>query len=87
MAGVATFMITGAGTVASPAPGSIFAFFAVTAKGSHVGMILGVVIAAAVTFGVASLLLGFGRLKSDQEPDENPEGAADDAEASRKENA
>jgi PTS system mannitol-specific IIC component len=87
MAGVATFMITGAGTVASPAPGSIFAFFAVTAKGSHVGMILGVVIAAAVTFGVASLLLGFGRLKSDQEPVESPEGAADDAAASRKENA
>jgi mannitol PTS system EIICBA or EIICB component len=87
MAGVATFMITGAGTVASPAPGSIFAFFAVTAKGSHVGMVLGVVIAAAVTFGVASLLLGFGKLKSDQEPEESPEGAADDADASRKENA
>ncbi|GGN45355.1 PTS system mannitol-specific IIC component [Actinoplanes campanulatus] len=72
MAGVATFMVTGAGTVASPAPGSIFAFFAVTAKGSHAGMILGVTIAAAVTFGVASLLLGFGRLKSDQEPAEEP---------------
>ncbi|MEU4625600.1 PTS mannitol transporter subunit IICB [Actinoplanes sp. NPDC023801] len=87
MAGVATFMITGAGTVASPAPGSIFAFFAVTAKGSHVGMILGVIIAAAVTFGVASLLLGFGKLKSDQEPDEPTGEAADDTEASRKENA
>ncbi|MBG0566320.1 PTS mannitol transporter subunit IICB [Actinoplanes aureus] len=67
MAGVATFMITGTGTVATPAPGSIFAFAAVTAKGGYFGMILGVVIAAAVTFGVASLLLGFGKLKSDQE--------------------
>ncbi|GAA1591158.1 PTS mannitol transporter subunit IICB [Actinoplanes couchii] len=69
--GVATFMIFGAGTVASPAPGSIFAFVAVTAKGSHVGMFLGVLIAAAVTFGVAALLLGFGKLKSDQEPDDD----------------
>ncbi|MEU4426973.1 PTS mannitol transporter subunit IICB [Actinoplanes sp. NPDC024001] len=67
MAGVATFMITGTGTVATPAPGSIFAFAAVTAKGGYFGMILGVVIAAAVTFGVAALLLGFGKLKSDQE--------------------
>jgi mannitol PTS system EIICBA or EIICB component len=70
MSGVATFMITGTGTVATPAPGSIFAYFAVTAKDGYVGMILGVVIAAAVTFGVASLLLGFGKLKSDQEIDE-----------------
>ncbi|GAA2717210.1 MULTISPECIES: PTS mannitol transporter subunit IICB [Actinoplanes] len=70
MSGVATFMITGTGTVATPAPGSIFAYFAVTAKSGYVGMILGVIISAAVTFGVASLLLGFGKLKSDQEIDE-----------------
>ncbi|BCY13547.1 PTS mannitol transporter subunit IICB [Actinoplanes sp. L3-i22] len=76
MSGVATFMITGTGTVATPAPGSIFAYFAVTAKDGYFGMILGVVIAAAVTFGVASVLLGFGKLKSDQELDE---AAADDA--------
>ncbi|HWS36564.1 MAG TPA: PTS mannitol transporter subunit IICB [Actinoplanes sp.] len=76
--GVATFMVFGAGTVASPAPGSIFAFAAVTAKGSHVGMFIGVLIAAAVTFGVASLLLGFGRLKSDQEIDETETAAAAD---------
>ncbi|GLY07595.1 PTS mannitol transporter subunit IICB [Actinoplanes sp. NBRC 101535] len=77
-AGVATFMITGAGTVASPAPGSIFAFAAVTAKGSHVGMFLGVLVAAAVTFGVASALLGFGKLKSDQEPDETDDSVAEE---------
>jgi PTS system mannitol-specific IIC component len=77
MSGVATFMVTGSGTVASPAPGSIFAYFAVTAKGGYVGMILGVVIACAVTFVAASALLGFGRLKSDQEPNED---AAADAE-------
>ncbi|GIF08108.1 hypothetical protein Asi03nite_56460 [Actinoplanes siamensis] len=81
MSGVATFMITGTGTVATPAPGSIFAYFAVTAKSGYFGMILGVVIAAAVTFAVASALLGFGRLKSDQEIDEaaEQEAAADAA--------
>ncbi|MCI4061390.1 PTS mannitol transporter subunit IICB [Micromonospora sp. R77] len=60
-AGVGTFVITGAGLVATPSPGSIFAYLAVTPKGSHFGVLLGVLIAAAVTFAVASALLGFGR--------------------------
>ncbi|MEV6344719.1 PTS mannitol transporter subunit IICB [Actinoplanes sp. NPDC051851] len=82
MSGVATFMITGTGTVATPAPGSIFAYFAVTAKSGYAGMILGVIIAAAVTFAVASALLGFGKLKADQEIDEvAEEQAAADAAA------
>ncbi|GAB7047696.1 PTS mannitol transporter subunit IICB [Catenuloplanes indicus] len=71
-AGVTTFMITGAGLVASPSPGSIFAYAAVTPRGAGnwIGMIAGILIAAAVTFAVASVLLGFGRLKEDQEVDE-----------------
>jgi PTS system mannitol-specific IIC component len=80
MTGVATFMVTGTGTVASPAPGSIFAYAAVTAKDGYFGMILGVTLAALVTFGVASLLLGFGRLKSDQELDAAEEEVATEAE-------
>lgn len=60
-AGVGTFMITGAGLVATPSPGSIFAYLAVTPKGDYFGVILGIVIAAAVSFAVASALLGFGR--------------------------
>jgi PTS system mannitol-specific IIC component len=71
MSGVATFMVTGAGLVATPAPGSIFAYFAVTPKGSHFGMILGIIVSAAVTFGVASALLKFGR----DEPAEDEAGA------------
>jgi len=66
-AGVLTFIITGAGLVATPSPGSIFAYMAVTPKGGHVWVLLGITIAAAVTFAVASLLLGFGRLESDKE--------------------
>jgi len=65
-AGVLTFLVTGAGLVATPSPGSIFAYMAVTPKGGHVVVLLGIIIAAGVTFAVASLLLGFGRLEKDE---------------------
>jgi len=61
--GVGTFMVTGSGLVATPSPGSIFAYMAVTPKGGYFGVLLGIVLAAAVTFAVASVLLGFGRLE------------------------
>jgi PTS system mannitol-specific IIC component len=57
MAGVFTFLVTGAGLTATPSPGSIFAYFAVTPKGGHFGMIAGVVVAAAVSFAVNALIL------------------------------
>ena len=77
MAGIATFEVTGAGLVASPSPGSIFAYAAETPRGGYAGVFLGVAIAAAVSFAVASVLLGFGR----GEKEESEEGAADGAEA------
>lgn len=66
-AGVATMQITNAGLVASPSPGSIFAYFIQTPKGfgNYAGMISGVVIATAVSFIIGSLLLGFGRGSDD----------------------
>jgi mannitol-specific phosphotransferase system IIC component len=60
-AGIGTFMVTHAGLVATPAPGSIFAYAAETPKGGYFGVFLGVLVAAAVSFLVASVLLGFGR--------------------------
>ncbi|GAA2377179.1 PTS mannitol transporter subunit IICB [Dactylosporangium salmoneum] len=73
-AGVGTFMVTGAGLVATPSPGSIFAYMAVTPKGGYFVVLLGIVVAAAVTFAIASLLLGFGRNEPAEEevlgPDE-----------------
>jgi mannitol PTS system EIICBA or EIICB component len=66
-AGVLTFMVTGAGLVATPSPGSIFAYMAVTPKGGYIGVLLGIAISAGVSFVVASALLGFGRLESDRE--------------------
>lgn len=55
--GVFTFVITGAGLVASPSPGSIIALLAMTPKGNFFGVIAGVISATAVSFFVASALL------------------------------
>jgi mannitol PTS system EIICBA or EIICB component len=57
MAGVFTFLVTGAGLVATPSPGSIFAYLAVTPKGGYFGVLAGVAVAAAVSFVVNALLL------------------------------
>jgi len=51
--GVLTFMITGAGEVATPAPGSIFALMAVAPRGGLIPVLLGVAVATAVSFVVA----------------------------------
>jgi mannitol-specific phosphotransferase system IIC component len=69
-AGIVVFLITGAGLVATPSPGSIFAYAAVTPKGGWFGVFAGVLIAAAVSFGVGSALLGFGRLESAEDEQE-----------------
>jgi PTS system mannitol-specific IIC component len=57
MAGVFTFLVTGAGLVATPSPGSIFAYLAVTPKGGYFGVLAGIAVAAIVSFVVASLIL------------------------------
>ncbi len=56
-AGIATFQLTNAGLVASPSPGSIFAYLAQTPKGfgNYAGMLLGVAVA---TGGVVRRRLG-----------------------------
>jgi PTS system mannitol-specific IIC component len=56
-AGVLTFLITGVGLVATPSPGSIFAYMAVTPRGNYLGVILGVLVAAAVSFVSAAFIL------------------------------
>lgn len=58
--GVGTFMVTGAGLVATPSPGSIFAWLAVTPPGNHVGVLLGIVLSATVSFLVGWVLLKTG---------------------------
>jgi PTS system mannitol-specific IIC component len=51
--GVLTNVIFSTGAFATPSPGSIFALMAVAAKGSHLGILLAVVISTAVSFVVA----------------------------------
>jgi PTS system mannitol-specific IIC component len=72
--GILVFVATGAGLVATPSPGSIFAYIAETPKGGWFGVFAGVLVAAAVSFGVAGALLGFGRLK---DPADAAEGLPD----------
>lgn len=57
MSAVLTFVVTGAGLVSTPSPGSIFAYLAVTPRGEHFGVLAGVAVGAIVSFLVASVIL------------------------------
>lgn len=57
MSAILTFLLTGAGLVATPSPGSIFAELAMTPKGGHLATIAGIAVGAAVSCLVASVLL------------------------------
>jgi mannitol PTS system EIICBA or EIICB component len=70
--GVFTAVLTGAGLVATPSPGSIFAYMAVTPRDGYFGVLAAIVVACGVSFGVASMLLGFGRA---EQPDTETESA------------
>jgi PTS system mannitol-specific IIC component len=59
--GVAVFQATDAGLRATPSPGSIFAYITQTPGGDMVWVLLGIAVSTAVSAGVASALLGFGR--------------------------
>jgi len=66
-AGVFTFQIFGAGLVAAPSPGSIIAYFTMTPKGGHLGMLAGVLVAAVVSFVVAAFILKTSKQKEEEE--------------------
>ncbi len=55
--GVFVFNIFDAGLVATPSPGSIFALLAMTPRGGFFATIAGIVVAAAVSFLVASYFI------------------------------
>jgi len=65
--GLATALLFNAGTVAPPAPGSIFAYLAVTPRGGFLGVLAAILVATLVSFAVAAALLGFGRKADDDE--------------------
>jgi PTS system mannitol-specific IIC component len=51
------FTISGAGLVATPSPGSIFAYLLVIPPGQHVPVLVGVLIGAVVSFAVGTFIL------------------------------
>lgn len=71
VSGVFTFNLFNAGLVAAPSPGSIFALLAMTPKGNYLGVLAGVLVATAVSFAVASLIL-----KTSKATDEDLSSAA-----------
>ena len=70
------FTVTGAGLVATPSPGSIFAYLAVIPRGQHFSVLTGVLIGAAVAAAVGMLLL---RVRPVQESEETEAMEADAA--------
>ncbi|MBN9653996.1 PTS mannitol transporter subunit IICB [Halobacillus sp. GSS1] len=67
--GTTTFVAFGVGLTATPSPGSIVALMPLTARGDHLGVIAGVLLATLASFIVASLILKFS--KNDEEEDLN----------------
>lgn len=65
VAGTLTFMLTGAGLVSAPSPGSIIAYFLLTPKGGYLPMLAGVLVAAVVSFLIAAVLLKTGKQKDE----------------------
>ncbi|HCX64905.1 MAG TPA: PTS mannitol transporter subunit IIBC, partial [Eubacteriaceae bacterium] len=55
--GVFTFSVLGAGLVATPSPGSIFALAAMAPRGGLFQVLAGVIVAAVVSFLIAAVLL------------------------------
>jgi mannitol PTS system EIICBA or EIICB component len=64
------FVTFDAGLVATPAPGSIFAYLAVTPPGQHLGVLLGVAAGAIASFLVGSLILRVYPVKETEEETE-----------------
>ncbi|WP_337017895.1 PTS mannitol transporter subunit IICB [Oceanobacillus massiliensis] len=72
VSGVFTFQLFGSGLVAAASPGSIFAVLAMVPQGgNHFGVILGVLVAAAVSFAIAAVIL-----KTSKAEDEDLSAAA-----------
>jgi PTS system mannitol-specific IIC component len=67
------FVISGAGLVATPSPGSIFAYLAVIPPGQHFQVLTGVLIGTVVTFLVGSLILRVNPVREEEEEEETAE--------------
>ncbi len=73
------FTITSAGLVATPSPGSIFAYLAVIPPGQHFSVLSGVVLGAVAAFLVGAVVLRVRPVREEEEEEEY--GMEGDAEA------
>ena len=64
------FVLTGAGVVATPAPGSIIAYLAVIPPGQHFQVLMGVLIATAVSFLVGAFILRVNPVREEEGEEE-----------------
>lgn len=71
--GVLTFGVLGAGLVATPSPGSIFALAAMAPKGGLLPVLAGVTTAAATSFFVSVILMRFSNPNTDSDLEEAKE--------------
>ena len=67
MSGITVFSLFNAGLVAGPSPGSIFAYLALTPKGSFIGIIAGVLVATIVSFIVTAIILKLDKSNDDDD--------------------
>jgi len=63
--GIFTFSLFNTGLVATPSPGSIFAYLAMTPRGNYFGVFAGIIAATAVSFLIASALIKRSVAKGD----------------------
>ena len=70
------FSIFNAGLVATPSPGSIFAYLAVIPRGQHFAVLMGVLIGAVASFLVGSVLLRAFPIRDEEDEEEVEEDAA-----------
>ena len=66
-AGTLVYSLLNVGLVAGPSPGSVFAYLMLTPKGNFAGILIGMAVATAVSFFVASCLLKITGNKSTDE--------------------
>lgn len=78
MSGILTFTVLGAGLVATPSPGSIFALLALTPKGGHFAVLAGVAVATVVSFLIASVFVKRANGKMDDSELESAKAAMSD---------
>lgn len=65
------FTVLNAGLVATPSPGSIFAYLAVIPKGQHFAVLSGIAIGTVVSFVVGSIILKLRPIKEEEAEEES----------------